>query len=468
MNKLRKIINQLDDAQLGDFLKTLKTSHNSKNYKLVISYKENKLNDDEIRTDLECTENSYYVLKSRMYDKVQKFLLENKSEVSDADVDEINVSLNKYIFNHAPETSIAILLELEKKHLNNDSPVELIKIYSALKKLHFYTDKYYHFSQLYNSQVAYSLALEKAEETLFNFNRTLANYFFSDNPENYELLRLLKKEIKNIQSLNSSHRIELIMNIIILEAGLFAGIESEDDVPFEDLLKRCDEILEKYPADSSIVFYKNVVQFLYFEYYLSLNQLKKAKYYYDNFNNADKFWLLNNNICLAFKYLLSKTYFTSILKINETSAEEVELMQHDTNDIFSVVILRYYKAVTQYNNGKIKQAINTLNNLLNDISFTNYFYIESEIKLTLSYYYFLSKDFEMGEATLRGIIRKLQGLKTDKFKNIKEAVKLISFKFSNPGKNGAKRYNDLLDQFDYTNQKEKGVLFAIRSELSTL
>lgn len=245
MNKLKKIISQLNKEQFKEFEESLIGTNSVKFGSLLKAYKEGELSDDEIKEELKCTDNSYYVLKSRLYDKIQRFLLDHNTSVVQIG-NESNVSnLSTYLYEHPVETAIAMLKELENKYINSDSPGELINVYSALKKANFYSDKYYHYSQLYNNQVAYALALEKAEETLCNFNRTLASYYFSAASQDADLLQLLIKEIKNLYSLYKSPRIEIIYNIILIQSELFAKIEIEEAPPVEDLLKYHQPVYER-------------------------------------------------------------------------------------------------------------------------------------------------------------------------------------------------------------------------------
>lgn len=469
MNKLKKIITQIHQDNFLEFEESLKGTNSVKFHFLLTEYQKNELTDDEIKEKLQCTDNSYYVLKSRLYDKIQKFILNNNEHSSS----HISVSgssdLTHYLYEYPNETAVAMLQELENKYIAIDSPGDLINVYSALKKVHFYSDKYYVYSQMYNNQVAYALALEKAEETLYNFNRTLSNYFFTDSTDDVDLMMLLLKEIKNIHSLYKSSRIELILNIILIQSALFAKIDHKDEPAVEDLLSASDKILQQYENDTKINYYKPVIKFLYFEYYFGLNQIKKAGTYFNELETWSQKWLLHNNSCLAYKFLLSKIEYLLKQETKIDIGKHADDMFFDTKDLYTDVIYKFYKGITLFYEGKTKKSITTLNDLLNEISFKNFFYIESEVKLSLSFFYILQGEMELAENTLKGLGRKLSAIKDKDYKNIKEAIKLLTLLINGLDKaNSLKKFKDALEQFEFFNLKDKKVLSYLMPELEQL
>lgn len=469
MNKLRKIITQIHQDNFIEFEESLKGTNSVKFHFLLTEYQKNILSDDEIKEKLQCTDNSYYVLKSRLYDKIQKFILSNTSDSLNQEATNSGSDLTHYLYEYPNETAVAMLQELENKYIAIDSPRDLINVYSALKKVHFYSDKYYAYSQMYNNQVAYALALEKAEETLYNFNRTLSGYFFSDAKEDIDLMILLIKEIKNIHSLYKSSRIELILNIILIQSALFAKIDHKDEPAIEDLLSASEKILQLYENDTKINYYKPVIKFLFFEYYFSLNQTKKAATYFNELETYSQKWLLHNNSCLAYKFLLSKIEYLLKQETKEEIGKNIEDMFFDSKDLYTDVIYKFYKGISLFYEGKTKKSIATLNDLLNEISFKNFFYIESEVKLSLSFFYILQDEMELAENTLKGLGRKLAAIKNKEYKNIKEAIKLLTLLMNGFDKtNSLKKFKEALEQFEFYNSKDKKVLSYLVPELEHL
>lgn len=216
MINLKAIITQLDDVDFNTLMSSL-GGEKKTNYSLLLkAYRDVKLNDEHIVKKLKLTTASFYTLKSRLYDKIQSFLLKI-SDGNKYDILQQVASIPELCYSTPRETAIAILNKLEQNLIKLDMPAHLVQVYSALKKVSVYTPKYYYYSQLFNKHLAYTVALEKAEELLHNFNKSMADYFYSKNSTQLDLLKLIGKEVNNIFELNKSNQIELIKNNILIQ-----------------------------------------------------------------------------------------------------------------------------------------------------------------------------------------------------------------------------------------------------------
>ncbi|MGE0567224.1 MAG: hypothetical protein AB7O73_04690 [Bacteroidia bacterium] len=468
MEKLKKIILQTDNSVLDEIENNFRKNNSVKFLHLFTSYRDGTIEDETIRTQLNCNENSFFVLKSRLFDKIQKHLL-SKSESTKTTADSSDLNLNHYLHSYPNETAIAMLQQMEKNFIETDSPYDLIHVYSALKKAHFYSDKFYSYSKQYNNQVAFLLAIERAEEILYKYNRSLANYYFSDSETEQELLFMLIKEIKNTYSLYKSRRIKLIHNIIIIQTILFANLELKDEPSVEDLLEESGEILKQFIDDSSLSHYKKVFDYLNFEYYFSLGISKKYILYFELIENNLKNFLLLNNSCLAFRFLNSRSdLYANQAKQNNIS-EGLSDLYFDKNDLFTEVIVKLNCSIGAYYDGDVKTAILLMNEILNEVSFKNYFFVEANIKLSLMHFYIIKKEYDMAESIIKGLSRKLLTFKGDKYKNIKQAVKLYSLVFSGmKSRTAREKFKDMYDQLVFYNTKEKKVLSSLIQEIEKL
>jgi len=268
MDNLRKITCKLSTKDFTQIKSVLVKNDSKKFLHVLISYRENTDTDEQIMRDIYCNRESFYVLKSRLLNKVQELLFKNIEVPESLDLQDSNFIM-QYVYEYPRETGVAILHQLEKKCVQNDIPQELISIYSALKKIYFHSNKYYHYSKLYNQQVAYAIALEKSEDLLLNFNKILANYFLSRNDEDKEKIYHFIKEIKNVYSLNQSHRFELIKNFILIQAQLFADTEPLEEEDLESLIEKCEQITKTYSNDKQIRYYKLVVDYFWLECFVS-------------------------------------------------------------------------------------------------------------------------------------------------------------------------------------------------------
>ena len=165
MIKLKQIVLQLSDGSYKQIEETfLKTK--ADNFVLLFqSYREGNGSDKEIIEKLGVSPNSFYVLKSRLYDKIQEHLSEDVFTDRDTLTREL-LQVHEICFTKPRETAIAFLQKLEKELLKYDLHNDLMIVYSALKKMHLYSEKYFHYSQLFNKHAGLGLSLEKAEEIL--------------------------------------------------------------------------------------------------------------------------------------------------------------------------------------------------------------------------------------------------------------------------------------------------------------
>lgn len=438
MEKLRKLVSELSQKDFESLEQELVENRSEKFLLLLQIFRTKSVKDKELLEKLHCNENALYVLKSRLYEKIRKHLVKGVPE-KQAGSNHGSVSPTQLIFEQPRETAIAILLELEKKYIENDIPGELIEVYSALKKAHYNSEKYYLYSQLYNKHVAFTAAVEKAEDTLYHFNKNLSNYCFSRSERDLELLRVLKSEIRNIYALHQSHRIELIRNFIDIQVQLFTPIEPGEDESLEDLLTTSEKIITNFPNDKQLTYYKKVLDFFRFEYYHKIRESRKAAHYFDLVNAIGPSWLLMSPVCQAYRFLLSKIRFLARNhRINELREKETA-GQVDNYDFFTEVIIRLYNAVSKFYTGQSKEAASTLNDLLNEASFKDFFHMETEIKFTLAYIYIHLEEFDLAENLMKSVMRKLNDSKKEGYMHVKAFHKFLSLLIDDDKSAGSKK-----------------------------
>ncbi|MDF2450717.1 MAG: hypothetical protein K0S26_221 [Bacteroidota bacterium] len=466
MDKLKKIILQLDQKNYEAFEESLVKTNSDKFLILLRYYRSNKT--DNLPELLHCNENALYVLKSRLFDKTQKYLLENHNSKN---VEKNSFDhLSQYLIDYPRDTAIAMLHEIEKKYLQSNDPASLTTIYSVLKKAYYHSDKHYIYSQLYNKQVAYAISLEKADDILFSFNKNLANYYFSNSSTDLEILVLLKNELKNIYALNKSHKIELILNTVLIQILLFTEIELSDEEPVEDIIQKSESIISQYPEDKHIEQYKLILSFFKFEYYKKIQQFKKALSYFEIVNANSQKWLLQSNYCLAFKFLFSKIEVLTKVDRKEDLLAEPEDYYFDHYDFYSTVSFKFYDALKKYHAGQTKEAIVLLNKIIDNSSFVNFPHMEFEIKLSLAYFYYKKKDFELAGNILKNLSRKVNGSdEFNNYNNVKTFIKLLTSILAEK-KTPAylSKQAGLLEQYNFYNFSGRKTLQYLQQDIDTI
>ena len=315
MIKLKNVIMELEDAVYTNIEEILIKNKAENFLYLFINYRKNCSTDEEIIHQLEISKNSFYVLKSRLYEKIQEHITGEVIQKSEDVLKQMQL-IDEKCFATPRATGIAFLLKLEKELLLFDMHYELRIVYNAFKKLYLYSDKYFHYSQLYNKQIALGLSLEKCEELLGEFNRILSQYHFSRSNSNIEQLLFLKKEITNHYKLNPSRQISFIINIIELQLKVFCKQNSISNSNILEIFKSSETILKELPQSCV---YKNrqlVLDYLYFEFYLNSNDLISANRYYDKVNpNIEKLMLLTS-MCNTSRFMISKIIY--LQQVNQT------------------------------------------------------------------------------------------------------------------------------------------------------
>lgn len=467
MIKLKEVIVQLKPDTYSSIEKTLLKSKADNFVLLLQSYRKGGITDKEISSQLGINSNSFYVLKSRLYDKIQETLSVDIFISQESIIKQL-LQVPEVCFNSPREIAIAFLHKLETELLRFDSHNELQIVYSALKKMHLYSDKYFHYSSLFNKHVALGLSLEKAEETLGNFNRLLGQYDFSKSQELLDALYFIKKEIINLYTLNPSRQIEIIKNIIDLQLIVFCFQNKSGEFDTEELLQNIRKVFNELPETSAYKKWEIVIDYLCFEYYQSIFQNKAALLYFEKVNSRLPFFLLYNNICLTSKFLISKIKFCSELnKIEEISANPTSTqLLFDISDTHAKVLIGVYNSMLYFNQKKYKDAISCLNEIVNTISFKDYFHQNLNVKLTLAYFYIIIEDYDLVENILIGISRKIKSEKLERYSHVLHLIKAFDIEINkNSNIKSSSKTSDLLTLFLANNLKNNELLTHLIPEL---
>lgn len=425
--KIEKIIAQLNQKDYLQLAEQFKQTKADKYLQLIDFYRQNTLSEKAIQAELDIKPAAFYTLKSRLFDKIQEYLYK---ATTDTRVELLqNVANVEHLVYQVPkETAIGLLQKLETELLKNDMPNELITVYKALKKLHVYTAKYYEYQQLYNKYVAYNLAQDKAEEALASFCKTLSEFYVTKDKRLLDILILYKREMQNLCRLHQSHRLTVHKNILNIHFALFCPVpdEMKNDDTIEDMLKETYAILEKHADDSTYIHLVSIIHFLSFEYYSQLKLYKNAATHYEKVADDNSSILLCNHSCFSVHFLIAKLEWMLVQEQTDTLNEDEELIYiPEPVNIPEYIIYKHYKASLQFYKGSITEAIQTLNSLINEVSFKDILHSEIETKLLLTLLLLLSEKYDQAETALRSITRKIN----DEDNEIKYNAALLYIKF---------------------------------------
>jgi len=469
MIKLKEIIQQLDDKAYNEIeSKLVKTK--AENFLYVLrSYRDARIDENEINKKLNLTPNSQYVLKSRLYSRIQDELITavNSSQKSVyAQLEQIN----NICYNSPRVLAITFLHKLEKDLLSFDMNGELLIVYSALKKLHYNTDKYFHYSQLHNKHAAFWLSLEKTNDILSDFNLLLEQYDFSRSPELVKKMQFLKQEIDNHYALNPSKHIDIIKKIIAIQLFLFCNVQPSDNIDIGEVIKEALHLINALPESSVQKTWVSPVQYLAFEYYIKTGQQNKAKDLYNKTNDSLHTLLLFSNISLVAKFLTAKIEYLALNKVSlPVETEDPEELLVNNNSMYTMVQLGIYKAMLLYYAKEFKRSVSLLNSLLNEFSFKDYFHIQLEIKFTLAFLYLKIDEVSIAESLVGGIYKKIKTEKLTQYSHALDLIKFFNtfFKTNGSASNTEKRRESLVLFFAKNNTDNK-MLGFLQQELKII
>ena len=468
MIKLNKVINQLNKNTF-DVIEHKLIQTKAENFLYLLrEYKEGKSSEVDIMNNLNINHNSLYVLKSRLYDRIQEHLTTNVNP-SKIDIYHQLGHINNMCYESSYDLVLAYLLKLEKDLLLHDMHIELLIVYRALKKIHYNTSKYYHYSQLHNKHTTFWLSIEKANDILCDFNLLLEEYDLSKSKEHIVKLNFLKKEIDNHFDLNPSKQIEIIKNISEIQLYIYCKITINSNKDIDDLLLETINLINQLSESSIQKKWIIAIYYLAFEYYKMIGKTIKASEYYEKTNPNIYNLLLYSNVSLVAKFLVSKINYLSQKKHCMILKEEIETELLYNNTMYSQIQLGLYNTMISYYSNDTKKATHILNDLLNNFSFKNYLHICMEIKFTLAFMYLKLNEFEMAESIITSIYKKIKTEKLLQYANALDLIKFFTLKFkSKKSAIKTEKQEELLQLFFARNQSEYELLAHLQSELKII
>lgn len=404
---LNKVILQLDPVVYGKLKEDFLANRGEKMLQLMELYRTSDADAEISNKQLDINPTSFYTLKSRLQDKVQRALFENASDVY-ADLLK-NLAAIPYLVNNTPRESAILLLEYLAEELRKaDQPAELAQVYAAMKKMHSWSQDYYHYEQQYNKTIAYSLAVEKAQEVLTHFSRECSIYCMTHQPAN-DLLRLNVKELNNISRVYDSSRINMLRYTAEVTYALF--VDDNREIPgspltVEETLAKLKEILESHGEDRNYRFMRDIWAFLNFEYYVSLGLHKNATQYFDELV-ANEFRLLMRGHRSLTSHILISGFDRIVADSALTDRVLYWIREPDNTNVYSHANHVMFRAGVAFERGQYADAAALLNDFLNDVSLKNYFVTEYNAKLFLVLALLCAEKTEQAEIQFRSISRKL-------------------------------------------------------------
>lgn len=442
MAKLKNIIKQLSEDDFVAIYDSLIESSADKSAFLLKAMREKQQSDNKIMEELDVNTNAYYTLRSRLNQKIEEYLLQ-QMENPRTDILKKVANINEIIFTKKRAIAIATLKKLEKELLDYDLSNELTIVYKFLKKLHINSADFFNYSQLYNKHVAYTLAVDKAEDLLAEYFKKYGNYALSGDETAKTELVLMCKEMNNVCGLYKSHRLYVYQSCINIYHRLYVEKEEtmDDDLePIEDIIQNVQKIFEDYSLDSIYYHLRIVFEYLKLEYYDHYKVYRKAENFFEEVNDscAD---LLSNYTLFTYpsQFLLTKIKRHIRMNLVEDMYDENEGLFHEfdphKNDVPNYITYVIYRALSCYYHKKYEEAARWVNNLLNELSLKKYPTAQLEIKTILALQYCMIRDYDLFNQLINSIQRQIRLLGKEACEHVVIFTKMLKISISDSKKN---------------------------------
>ncbi len=453
MAKLKNIIKQLSEEDFVAIYDSLIESSADKSAFLLRAMREKQRSDNKIMEELDVNTNAYYTLRSRLNMKIEEYLLQ-QMENPRTDILKKVANINEIIFTKKRAIAVATLKKLEKELLDYDLSNELTIVYKFLKKLHINSADYFNYSQLYNKHVAYTLAVDKAEDLLADYFKKYGNYALSGDVTTKMELSLMSREMNNVCALYKSHRLYVYQSCINIYHRLYVEKEEtiEDDLePIEDIIVNVQKIFEDYSLDSIYYHLRIAFEYLKLEYYDHYKVYRKAENYFEEVNDscAD---LLSNYTLYTYpaQFLLTKIKRHVRVGSVEEMYDENEGIFHDfepdINDVPNYITYIIYRALSCYYKKMYNEAARWVNNLLNELSLKKYPAAQLEVKTILALQYCMVRDYDLFNQLINSIQRQIRLLGKDACEHVVIFTKMLKISISDSKKNKKSKIESLAEK----------------------
>jgi hypothetical protein len=399
--------------------------------------------DDDIKKTLGINANAYSTLRSRLHAKVQNHLIA-LSDSPKADVLNKLLTIDDIIFTQKPAIALTTLKKLERELIRFDLSNELTVVYKYLKKLHLNKEEYFHYSQLYNRHVAYSLAQDKAEDILANYFKGYGLFYvMGDSSKKLELIAIFE-EMKNVCALYQSHRMFIyfaalqILHRLYVDELAFDRYQLE---PIEDILEQVDDTFNKYPKDGIYNQLHLLFKFISFEYYFKHSILTKSRMLLrELYPQIPKLLVHYENYSFPAQVLIGRLQYILKGHIDKSEISDDMLFEEfsiDDSGTPAKVVYYIYRALTCYHTKAYAEASKWLFKLNNEVSFKEYNNLLLEVKCLTAYIKFIQKDAILFRQNLTSAQRTLRIIGARNVPHLAAFVKMLSILNSDSKKDKA-------------------------------
>ena len=443
MAKLKRIVQQLSESDYRAIYDQLEKSGAEKSTFLLRSLRESNHQNRMIIKALGINTNAYYTLRSRLSQKIEEHLVSH-IETPRAGLLQKVASLPEVVFIHKRALAVATLKKLEKELMDYDLSRELIVVYKHLRTLHLHEKEGFHYSRLYNRQVAYTLAMDKAEERVLEYFKKYGTYYLDGNPQTQTELELIRQELTNLHGMYDSHRLYMYRAIVTVFHRIHMedpeGPSGDDQEPTENIFAQVYAYFAHYTQDATYYHFHLLFDFLQLEYYYRYGIYRKAEGFYEDLSlhaprllSAYSYYTFPSNwLYIALHKGLREGKEAQLDADNEARFADYTPNEHD---IAGHLAYTTYRALCCYYAGRYEAAMDWLYGFLSQCNLKGYPEALLNVKALLALQYVLVDDYDLFTQTLNSMQRLIRLIGKTSTAGVSVFVKMLRIAM-NQGRKG--------------------------------
>lgn len=466
MDPLYKIIKQLSEGEFEDIYNNLTSNKADKSALFLKTIRESDNPVEDFLEKQDISASAFYVLKSRLNQKVESFLL---NRLGDPKMEAIHKVFKVYdlIFNSPREISITTLKKLEKTMLEMDNPLVLMVVYRSLKMLHNHNEKLrLEYDREYNQAVAFYLTSEKAFEAVMAFFRVYDRWYLGRKKTDFnEIIKLIEK-VNNLNNLYDSQRIFICKSIIHLFARQFLELpERVLDImdPQEEAFERSFQILEKGQED---ILFKNInliFDFLRYVYYNREGKEDQERIYFEILDYKIEELMTSFNFGMECSEIL---FFKLARHLKENTLDDLfadynEYLQNievDPEKMVTFVNFSMFQAYVAFYAKNYDSASRILYRLRNKVNLRKYPHMDAEVKMFLALTYVLQDEVDLANQLILSLQRQMKKVHFQDYPHGKLFLKILTNRMSGKTSKRIQQVNKYLKEFLVLNVGSKAFL----------
>ncbi|MDP5171219.1 MAG: hypothetical protein NWR72_13325 [Bacteroidia bacterium] len=460
---LYKIINQLTDEEYNELHSSLVATQALKTISFLECIKEDPISPDKLfleREDVNAA--AFYVLKSRLADRIEDFLLQRLGGDTLALTHRV-LTVSDLVFDSTREIAEAALGKLEKELIKNDFPYGLMLVYKELQNVHNFGEEHAYYKRRYQQQVAYAVAMDKAEDLVREFFKVFDEYELKRRDRDLTTLTRIMEKLSNLSDLYDSHRLYFCKGIVHLFALLFIEIPDTircDLEPAEDIMEKLVKIQDDFKDDPTYRRLDLIVNFL--RYSLDENKGRQD-------NSHLRYGILDDAIeklLTGFHFNINASLFLfaklrhhirnkSISQLRKQVDGYVGKIPVDTYRVTYFLNYNLFKAYALFLDGDYHAASRVLFDLQNEVNLRNDRRAMLNVKLLQIICYVKMEDFDLANAAILAMQRKLRQTTFEKWENAKTFLRIMNVALGGRPKTMEKNLRSSIDKW---NEENKGAV----------